>query len=395
MKKTGISPIAWVLVGLLAIASGLISLGQQDQTADPQVESFGPSGVSAFAELLRQKGVPVVINRRSKPMIENGDIAVAFKILSPPDTFGVAAASDEVKEDRFETAFWKFIKDGGVGIVLPLQKDYLEASRSSKSAAGQTITDLGTGEHFQISTSSTETASYSLPTSAEKAVRMGMWTDNNDGPFVSAYRLGKGSALVIHDGIGITNRFIDSYDNAKAFSSLFSIFLKSHKRVVFEEGSFGHVHDPGIVEAIGPWANAAWQQLIFLGVVVVYTLGKRFGTPDEPRPEQRGSRELLDAIGDTFRRAKSAQTALKSALAAADADLRIVLKLPKDASRAERDRLIPETLQNALTRLQAASEYPKVTSEDALDLINKAEQEMETFIGPNRAKLRSLAKLRT
>ena len=393
MNKTGLPLIAWGLAGLLAIAAGLITLGQQDQRADPEVKSYGPSGMSAFAELLRKNGVDVSINQESKPKLGPNDIAVAFRIIKPTadNLFG----QTETPEDRFEDNFWQFIENGGSGIVLPLRQDYLEASRSTQGYPFTTVKDLATGQSFNITSSRVQTStSFDLPTATSNADYMDLWKDAPD-LFLRAYRYGKGTALVVRDGIGVTNRFIDKNDNAKAFTALVAILAKSHKHVVFTEASFGNVSDPGILEAVGPWANAAWQQLIVLGLVVVYTLGKRFGIAEERRTVQRGSRELLDAVADTFGRAKSTQAALATASSSADTDLRLVLKLPKDATRSERDKLIPVTLQNALARLQVASEHPAVTPDQALDLIVRAQSELELFIGPNRAKLRSLAKLRT
>jgi len=391
MNKSGMPIIAWALAGLLAIAAGLITLGQQDNQANPEVQSFGPSGVSAFAELLRKTGVEVAVNQQSKPKLGKNDIAVAFTITSPSDN--VFGAMGERKEDRFDSYFWEYIKSGGSGIVIPLGKDYLEASRSTQNSPFTVVHDLATGESFKVTTGGQIGASTSEPSDVD-AVQMELWNDGSE-PFVRAYRLGKGTALMVRDGIGVTNRFIDKQDNAKAFSSLLAILGKSHKRVVFTEASFGNVHDLGLLETIGPWANAAWQQLIVFGLVVVFTLGRRFGLPEERRMAQRGSRELLDAVADTYKRAGSAQTALATASASADLDLRHVLKLPKDASRSERDRLIPVSLQNALAKLQVASEYPRVSEDHALELIVKAQAELDEFIGPNRAKLRSLAKLRS
>ena len=393
MKKAGLPLIAWALAGLLAIAAGLISLGQQDQDAKPEVQSYSPSGVSAFAELLRRNGVDVTINQESKPKLSKGDIAVAFKVLR--DDSGFAAGLGSVDEEQaFDAHFWQHIRSGGTGILLPLKNNYLDASRSTKANPYDVVSDVATGRSYKMTSSGIPVdESFDSQDGDDEAVGMSLWTDSN-GPFVKAYRLGAGTALIVRDGIGITNRFIDKNDNAKAFGSLFSMLAKSGKHVVFTEASFGNIHDKGLLETVGAWANAAWQQLLFLGVVVAVTLGKRFGTPDEQRPVQRGSRELLDAVADTYRRANSTQAALMTANSTADADLRRALKLPKDATRSERDRLIPVSLQNALARLQVASEYTNVTQQHALDLVVKAQTELDAFIGPNRAKLLSLAKLR-
>ena len=391
MRKTGMPVVAWVLVGLLAIAAGLISLGHQDSEASPEVSSFSPSGISAFAELLRKSGLKVDVRSESNPKLSANDVAVAFRMVSSDDD---TAPDDGSAEGRFDKNFWAAIEKGATGIELPMKADYLNASIATKKNPFDAVTDGTTGKTYQITDSGvTDANAFDEADDQDSEVHLELWHDRN-GPFLRAYHVGKGTLLVARDGIGITNRFIDKYDNAKAFSRMFSILAKQDKHVVFAEASFGKVHDLGLLETVGAWANAAWQQLVFLGLVIVVTLGKRFGYPDEERSTQRGSRELLDAVADTYRRAHSTQSALATATIAADTDLRLVLKLPKDAPRTDRDRSLPIPLQNALARLQVASEYPAVTPDHALALIMDAQKELEAFIGPNRAKLRSLAKLK-
>lgn len=392
MSRSGLPTVTWLLAGLIVIASGLISLGQQDESADPKAKSYGPSGVSAFAELLKRNGISVEISRESKPKLTKGDVAVAFKVIGEQKLNLIDDGSKQ-PEPFFDTQFWKFVENGGCGIILPLDKAYLDASQKTKEQPSTLVTDLSTHETFHVSTGGNLNADvFEAP--EDDSAELELWKDE-DASFLRAFSHGKGAGLIVRDALGVTNRFLDKEDNAKAFMAIFSILTKSHKRVVFTEASFGNINDPGLLEAIGPWANAAWQQLIFLGIVIVFTLGKRFGTPDDVRLPQRGARELLDGISDTFKRNRATQAALATALRSADADIRLVLKLPKDATRAERDRLVPASLQNALARLQVASELPRVSQDHALDLILKAQSELDAFVGPNRAKLRSLAKLRT
>ena len=162
---------------------------------------------------------------------------------------------------------------------------------------------------------------------------------------------------------------------------------------MFTEASFGHIYDRGLLESIGPWANAAWQQLLILGIVIAFTLGKRFGLPEETKRTQRGSRELLDAIADTYQRAGTTQTALLNAYRDADSDLRTVLKLSKDSPRTDLDKHLPESLQKALARLEVGSEMTNMTQEQGLSLIKNAHREIDAFLGPKRPRARGLAKL--
>lgn len=388
-RNSGIPAIAYVFAGLLAISAMLLSLGQQDATANPSTEAYSPSGMSAFAELLRRSGVPVAINEQVQPKLLPGDIAIAVRIVASTDI-----RRNEDREKAFRDSFTDFIKNGGSGIIFPVPYDYLEASRTTLKSPYVTVTNGANNDKLNITdTGIKDDDSADDDWVDSPSAEMELWREKNDA-FVTAYRIGKGTLLDVRNGIGATNRFIDKNDNAKAFTEIVGMLARSGKRVVFTEASFGNVHELGILETVGGWANAAWQQLLFLGIVVVFTLGKRFGIPEEYRNPQRSSRELLDAVADTFRRARSTKSALLTAYRSADAEIRLALKLPTDTPRVERDRFLPEPLQNALARLLAGSEFPSVPEEHALHLIVDAENQLEAFIGPRRAKLRSLAKLK-
>jgi len=388
MKKSGLPPIAWGLAGLLCIAAMLISLGQQETKAKPEVGSVSPSGISILTELLRKNGTQVEVDQEQKPRLGPNDVAVSFEPISAHE-FG----ADQVQaggDSKFRDNFWNTIKAGGKGIVLPIQSDFLESSRATNLV---TVKDEGSGDSFKISSSGDFQDKVVAVSPIDDCPALTLWRAGA-APFLRAYRVEKGSVLVASDGIGVTNRFIDKGDNAKAFATMLSIFAGKNSRLVFTEASFGNIHEKGILETIGPWANAAWQQLLFLGLVVVFTLGKRFGLPDERRPTQRSTRELVDAISDTFLRSRSTHLALATSWDRADADIRAALKLPKDATRAERDRLLPVNLQNSLARLEAARQLNRVPQEEALDLVRRAQTELDTFLAPHRAKLASLAKLK-
>lgn len=241
MRRSGLPAVAWVLLGLLAVAAGLMSLGHQDLSADPDSLSYGPSGVSAFVELLRRSGVEVSINQESRPKLAPGDVAVAFKILRRPEV-SLSGVAGKPEEDPFADRFWARIKAGGRGIVLPLAENYLDASRLTKTTPFLPVRDLGSGKSFDV-TAAPVSDQNPFDSAPPQAVHMDLWTED-DQPFVRAYRYGKGTALVVRDGIGLTNRFIDQNDNAKAFRSLFAMLAQGSRRIVFTEASFGHVNDP-------------------------------------------------------------------------------------------------------------------------------------------------------
>ena len=147
MKQSGLPNIVWVLLGLLCISAFLISLGQQDTDTSPEAESYSPSGISAFVELLRQRGVPVSIDQQPRPRLKPNDIAVAFDVTTK-DNLGITDKDPE--QSRFSTYFWKYIEDGGSGILLSVPKDFATASKSAADQKPAEIIDLTTGEKFKL-----------------------------------------------------------------------------------------------------------------------------------------------------------------------------------------------------------------------------------------------------
>jgi len=91
------------------------------------------------------------------------------------------------------------------------------------------------------------------------------------------------------------------------------------------------------------------------------------------RVGERGGREVLDAIADTLTRSRSSATALAAASASIDGSLRRNLRLPRNASEGERDRILPPTPAKALAEMGVARSEKKVPESVALQLIRKAE----------------------
>ncbi len=383
--------ICVVLVGILALSAVILNAGQQDAEARPEAASSSPSGVAAFVGLLRERGIPYSVDTNTEPDLKPGDIPVAFRLVDSNTKLSEILTK---QSQKCTEKVLQHVHKGGTALILPLRQDFLEASRSTLKTPADPITLGASSQKLSITQSgiSADQSFSVMDDDEEDSTAMDLW-GAGPHPFLRAYRSGNGTVFIASDAIGITNRFIDKSDNAEAFGRIFSMAAASGKRIVFTEASFGHIYDRGLLESIGPWANAAWQQLLILGIVIAFTLGKRFGLPEETKRTQRGSRELLDAIADTYQRAGTTQTALLNAYRDADSDLRTVLKLSKDSPRTDRDKHLPESLQKALARLEVGSEMTNMTQEQGLSLIKNAHREIDAFLGPKRPRARGLAKL--
>ncbi len=149
-------------------------------------------------------------------------------------------------------------------------------------------------------------------------------------------------------------------------------------RIVFCEAAFGLGSEPGVIESLGLWAVGAWWQLGILFVLAVYALGKPFGLPEVVRAKQVGGREMIDAVANIYRRARAGHVALGAMTRSADAEIRRLAKLPRDAGRGERDRVIPEDLVRALAEAEAAS-TERLPAADALRIARRLEESLDAF----------------
>lgn len=364
--KTALPIIGWCLLGMLVIAAGLLSAGRKELVAYPAADSYSPSGTAALFSLLSARGYRVSIDRSPRPDVGPGDVAVAFTLSSmEPEIEDENASEDQVREQLLNDA-----KHGATVFWLPLERDFATASQAADNA--QTYL-RGDDEDRTVSQSE------DLSSDTDKTPPIAVLWDR-DSYFVAARKTGLGRNIEYADGIGLTNRFLDKAENAQVFMEILRSVAGPHARIVFTEASFGNVRDPGLLATIGPWAEAAWFQLVFLFLVIVYSLNRRFGLPEVYRPTQKGARELLDAVTDTYARAKAGSAALQAASAEADHRLRSALKLPRDAGPGELYRLLPEPVVDALTKVRAAAEM-HTKPKEAHGLIVRLETELDAFLG--------------
>jgi hypothetical protein len=378
----GLPMFVWILLGLLGIASALLSLGQRDDKTNPAANSYGPSGTSAFAELLKRNGYDVRVDRRPRPRLAPDEVAVAFEVS------GVSPFTSGDNEEEFEKTLLDQVRAGRRAVLLTLPADFQSESKGLLPSPPVAVLVRGRPKDLKVKVPAVlPAATHGLDEDAD-VPQVGLW-DTPDENLARAYQVGKGRLVHARSGSFVTNRFLDQADDARAAMELVGLLARPGERIVFTEAAFGNVDSPSLVEVIGAWANAAWQQLLFLGVVVVYTLGKRFGIPEETRIQQRGARELLDALTDTLFRGRQTRVAMAAALDRANTELRSALRLPRDATRPERDRHLPPPLAGALARLQAATEMEGSTpAPQALELIVKVRTLTDEFLGVGRRRAR-------
>ena len=283
-SRSPLITLAIALTGVILIALGMMALGQHESESFPSAHSYLPSGTAAMEELFRRSGYQVVVDQRATPKLQPGDLAVAFFVV---DAKSVLSEIQEQGSDGegpadplqpTKDALTDFVKGGGSLLSLPVTNNFADNSRDFLN--GVVTVHSSTGKTAQVNWDRNPSQDTFIPDQGEN---FGLWSIDpklkQSPELVSLHRVGKGSDAVVADGIIASNRFIDRNQNALVLMDTVRVLAKPGARVVFVEAAFGNAEDPALTDLIGPWAKAAWLQLVFLGIVAVYTLGKPFGLP--------------------------------------------------------------------------------------------------------------------
>jgi hypothetical protein len=215
-----------------------------------------------------------------------------------------------------------------------------------------------------------------------------IWFDKESNePLAVYYRINDRESVYIEDAVAATNRYIARNDNAALFAGLVRSLAKPGGKVVFIEASVGNIVQQSLLDIVGGWAISAWWQILLLGAVVIYTMGKRFGIADVTAYRQRGTRELVDAVADVYKRSGATHAALEAVYKDCDRRVRQALKLGRDASRSTRDDLLPDDLAKAFFLCESAS-HAKAPEGAALKLAQQLEDKTDAFLGTKRRVLR-------
>lgn len=377
--KRGMPVVVWILLGLLGLSAFMLSLGQRDLYANPSSISFAPSGASVLTQLLRDRGHQIDIDRRPRPNLSKDDVALAFADYNPMITGETDSLETIGKSLRHHA------EEGGSVVLIEIPKNFQDLSRQILSNPLAEVHDLGKRRSYKLTVDLAPAAEVRIPVTDATDPSVVLW-DAGESEYVRGYRVGKGNVLVVSGAIGFTNRFIDRGDNAATSISIIELLAKKKpgSRVVFTEASFGNVRAPGLLDVIGAWAVASWYQFIFLGVVVVFTLGRRFGYAEIDPTKQRGTRELLDAISDTYLRGRHAQVALRIVLARVESELRASLRLGRDFEISARDERLSPELRKAMAEAYAALTYEKLRADDALPIVKKLLKAKGEFVQQRR-----------
>lgn len=300
-------------------------IGRVEQRSFPSATNVFPSGLAAFAELLRQDGFTVIIDRNERPSLLPSDVAV-----SPLIEQTTREDSEPPFSDKTIKRLQSHIDAGGVVLELRHPADFVQASSEAATNAVSWHQDSDTAP-LQVTTGP-EVGSFLTLDTDSSVMHIATSESKN---VVLASTEGKGLLVTVTDALCATNRYLGSVDNAQLMLSLVRRLCKPGGRVVFTEATINNFDSQGLIGSFGSWAIAAQWQVIILAVLMAFTLGKRFGPLTEDRRTQYGARQIIEALAEVFRR--SGKEAFSAEILANDAldRMRLQLRLPPHAGTPE------------------------------------------------------------
>lgn len=273
--------LVWLFVAAIAVIAGTVWEFQAEMTSQPVTSNTGPSGTAGLAEVLRQSGFSVRVDRsaRLSPRLGEVVVAIAPKLNDPMRAIrqafeeGQGTTSPEPEPTRLHRALARAAKGGATVVYAEVPESLDEASdRVAHTRLASTFPEK---RAFQVAfdpdqedpddTWVADTAPYDW----YREEKIGWW--------VRVQVMGEGRAVLVADGLSATNRYLDSVDNAEYWVTLLATLGGRENGVVFADALGGDEATPSLLATLGPWAVAMQWQALFVFGLGVWWLGQRFG----------------------------------------------------------------------------------------------------------------------
>lgn len=381
---------------VLVVASSALIFARSERDTYPAIDAIRPSGLKLFAELLASDGYQVVSDRYVNPDVEGAGLVICTNIVEPGSIFGEDLAEfddtpkDPANQDAAATGEWgvfdqnlfKSVAKGTSVLWLHIGRQF--DNDSLRSIKGKDLADTDISDQkYQVSYSQStlKRAKLSMPVTFSPSTTV-FYADGLSLVTSGYYK--EGLVVQVRDGLGATNRYIDTKDNAKFYLNLVHSMCPPGSKIIFAEGSFDNFANSSVIDALGPWAVAIRFQFVVLIVSVCYSLGKRFGLARPDSVRETGTRELTDAIGALMHRKRKSNLAFRYLYADADARVRKALKLPAHATVQDRNARIPDELRYALNDVQVDNQFRTPT--ETLVAAQRLENSLQDFLVDLRRK---------
>ena len=358
---------------LLAAATLLFVFSGPSNENDHSVANTKSGGLAAFAELLRDRGHTVVMDRRGLPRFQPGDFIVRVSgDLTASDLESGQFSSQQAAMDRVDD----HINSGATCLefrigTMPKAESGTDTLAPVRVVKGNSVRQLSVGakgDYLMLG------SPYMVP-----VVKSG------DKVLIGIEARGEGTLVTVAPGHIATNRYIAKGDNAEVLIGLIDQFAPPKSRIVFPEALIGNVMQTTELDDLGPWANSAKWQFFLLVAVVVWSLGFRFGALMPVRAEARNTKEVLDAMASTLQKAKRRDHALFLLLDTAFDRIRTAVQATAGTKAEELTKLAGPRLATAINQIRQMY-GSKVSAIEAQTLARELESALQEFEGEHRSK---------
>ncbi|MCX7925534.1 MAG: DUF4350 domain-containing protein [Fimbriimonadales bacterium] len=377
------------LVGVVAVLL-LYSLRLAQEARDPRYAALPLSysqhrfGAKGFARLLERNGYTVRSFKRTfRRLPKEADMLVIFP--PPLAISGVGTSEGWTEEDAESLDRW--LAQGGR--LLLFSGDERLPERLREDAFRRLPTFQFPAERFveaqpalpapwlkEINKVSLSDQRVSLSPREERWVPL----LHTGGAIKAAlWYYDKGVVFECADWQWLTNEHLRDADNGAFILAVVRKMLPKGGVIYFDDAGQGDLVMER--EAHGFWSVApmgvriAFAHLLLLTVIVMYSLGRRFGLPRPAPPRAPALGEYVEALAGVYERAQAAQPAFETILENVRRRLCRRLGLPAGATMLQLIQAIPSDspLRDALQQAYQASQNPNLTPEEAIRLLKKLE----------------------
>ncbi|MCE9557474.1 MAG: hypothetical protein K8R88_00840 [Armatimonadetes bacterium] len=332
--------VFYALIGLLFLV-GMRVLSNGSPSYYPSITSQEPSGTHLYAQLLKDQGYQIEAYTGLHPEARKADLVICY----------FPTTGEMPKGSKFDN-----LGKANLLVIDYPQADFATLVKGAKTTNLTSdwnlqdqpkVTLQGPVPESVLKYRTEESDVDPVPVDESFAV----WSEPNTYFMLALEKAGR-SKVRISDGIGSTNKFISTADNATFYVNAVKSVVKPKGRILFWERPLGNASEPTLLEELSPALATAWSQCLLIFIVVAYTLGKRFGLPERTDVSQQGSRAMLDAFGELLRRSKRGEVALELIERNANQRIRRKLNLASEATDADRDDLLTPEQREAMMSLK-------------------------------------------
>ena len=379
----GLAGLIWYSLRMLA--------SMEDRTATPAPLSYSrhSMGARGLAKLLQRNGYQVrSLKRTFRHLPHDADMLIIFPSYSP---FVMMNLRDRWTEEDIRFLL-RWVEAGGVLVVLGNDMRLEEPLLPHFDPPAPPFHHPASA-HFKARPLLTPRWMEGIATleMGERGTRLkahdARWVPlmaDAKGVAVALHYRGKGLILECADSDWLTNAHLRRGDNGVFILAFTRWRLPHGGTIYFDDAGQGDLeysaHRQGFWDYAPVALKVAFAHLMVLTVLVMYSVGRRFGLPRPSRPRTPSLGEYVDALSGLYASARAVQPALEIVLEDVRRRLCRRLGLPAGTTLLQLLEALPpdSELRRTLTAMHQAQQQPTLSESEALHLLQSLENALRT-----------------